>query len=96
MKATATIQGAVCEVRITRDLSDNYAVEVLPAGARRRVPNVRVAPLYLYKLTAENWQAAAWTVLEELKKEGKIQAFECEPVPPKPAKAGAAPAEKTE
>ncbi len=96
MQATATIQGAVCEVRVTRDLADNYAVEVLPAGARRRLPNVRVASLYLYKLTAENWQAAAWAVLEELKKTGKIQAFECEPVPPKPVKAGAAVAEKSD
>ncbi len=92
MHATATVHGASCEVRITRDLVENYAIEVLPPPdpRRRRDPNVRVAPLFIYKLKAENWQAATWAVLQSLQQQGKIEAFECEPVPPKPVKKGPA------
>ncbi|HUB05697.1 MAG TPA: hypothetical protein VMB50_01785 [Myxococcales bacterium] len=100
MHATATVSGQRCDVRITRDLTDNYAVEVLPppGSGKKALPNQRAAPLFIYKLKADNWQAAAWAVLASLKDAGKIQDFESEAVPPKAVKkaAGAADEEAEE
>ncbi len=94
MHAIATVAGKRCDVRITRDFVDNYAIEVLPPPetVKKALPNQRPAPLFIYKLKADNWQAATWAVLSSLKEQGKIQDFESEAVPPKPVKkaAGAA------
>ncbi|MHB8418299.1 MAG: hypothetical protein ACYDCL_09495 [Myxococcales bacterium] len=96
MHATATVSGKSCDVRITRDLVDNYAVEVLPPPDPRKkpLPNQRAAPLFIYKLKADSWQAAAWAVLAHLKESGKIQGFESEAVPPKAVKKAAGAAEE--
>lgn len=92
--STATVKGQRCEVKITRDLVDNWAIEVLPPPnvKRKRDPNLRDAPLFIYKLKADSWQAAAWAVLQSLKDSGQIDDFQSEVVPPKPVKkaAGAA------
>lgn len=100
MTANATVKGQRCEVKITRDLVDNYAIEVLPppGSVPNRYPNQREAPIFIYKLKADTWQAAAWAVLAHLKETGKIDDFQSEPVPPKPVKkaAGAAAEEEEE
>jgi hypothetical protein len=94
--STATVKGQRCEVKITRDLVDNYAIEVLPPfdPKRKQIANVRLAPLFIYKLKADSWQAAAWVVLDSLKKEGKIEDFQSDPVPPKAVKKAAGAAEE--
>src|SRR5579863_6141925 len=88
----ATVKGQHCDVKITRDLVDNYAIEVLPPAGivRKRDPNLRDAPLFIYKLKADSWQAAAWAVLASLKEQGKIDDFQSDPVPPKAVKKAAA------
>lgn len=95
--SSATVRGQRCEVRITRDLTDNYAVEVMPpAMPNQQKSHHPVAPLFIYKLKADNWQAAAWTVLQGLKDQGKIEDFQSEAVPPKPVRKTAAAAEEAE
>ncbi|MHB1843941.1 MAG: hypothetical protein ACYCWW_03775 [Deltaproteobacteria bacterium] len=96
--ASASIHGQKHQVRITRDLVDNYAVEVLPRDDPKKRYHAHEAPaaLFIYKLKADSWQAAAWTVLQGLKDQGKLDAFESEPVPPKPVRKAAAAAEDDE
>ena len=96
--ASASIHGVKHEVRITRDLADNYAIELLPTpGPRERFhAHEAPAPLFIYKLKADNWQAAAWAVLQSLKEQGGIDDFQSEAVPPKPVRKSAAAAEDPE
>jgi hypothetical protein len=100
MNANATVKGQRCEVKITRDLVDNWAIEVLPppGSVAKKDPMQREAPLFIYKLKADSWQSAAWAVLAHLKEKGQIDDFQSEPVPPKPVKkaAGAAAEEEEE
>jgi hypothetical protein len=98
MPANAIVKGQHCDVKITRDLVDNYAIEVLPPPntKRKRDPSLRDAPLFIYKLKADSWQAAAWAVLSSLKEQGKIDDFKSDPVPPKAVKKAAGAAEEEE
>lgn len=92
MNATATVSGKRCEVVITSDLGDNFAVEVMPPPetVKKGLGSQRPAPLFIYKLKADNWQAAAWAVLNSLKEQGQIQDFQSEPPPAKESKVAAA------
>ncbi len=95
MPVNATVKGQRCDVKITRDLVDNYAIEVLPpANAKRKADHIRPAPLFIYKLKADSWQAAAWAVLASLKETGQIDDFQSDPVPPKAVKKAAGAAEE--
>jgi hypothetical protein len=88
MPAFATVQGQRCPVRITRDLVDNWAIDVMPPPPAKSKPAL-LAPLFTFKVKADNWQAAAFIVLKGLKDSGKIDDFESDPVPPKPVRKSA-------
>ncbi|HEY3446965.1 MAG TPA: hypothetical protein VGK67_11405 [Myxococcales bacterium] len=73
----ARIHGVDHEVRVTRDLSDNWAVEVAPIPAVPRKFDVyKPHPAALMvKLHANGREAAAQAALEILKAAGKIDDF---------------------
>ena len=73
----ARIHGVDHEVRVTRDLADNWAVEVAPIPATPRrfeVYKPQPAPL-LVKLHASSREAAAKAALETLKQRQLIDDF---------------------
>ena len=73
----ARIQGVDHEVRVTRDLGENWAVEVAPIPKTPRKWEVYkpYPAVLLIKLRATSREAAAKAALEQLKAEGKIQEF---------------------
>jgi hypothetical protein len=103
--AHATIEGRKHLVRVTRDLSENFAVEVYPepvAGKVKTAEPYKPWPVPLtMKVKADTAEDALVCVLEHLKKLGKISAFHVDenekpkPPPPPPAKPVAAAAAPT-
>lgn len=75
--AKATIAGVEHEVRVTRDLSDNWAVEVasVPASPRKWERYKPSPPKLLVKVHADSRDDAAKAVLEQLKASGRIDDF---------------------
>ena len=73
----AKIQGVDHEVRVTRDLADNWAVEIAPIPAQpRRFEVYKPYPaLFVLKLKATSREAATLAALELLKQQGRIQDF---------------------
>jgi hypothetical protein len=96
--AHATVNGIKHNVRVTQDLTDNYAVEVYPvpaAGAVKTSEPFKNWPVPLcMKVMADSREDALVCVLETMKKKGVISDFQIEaherPKPPEPKKAGAA------
>jgi hypothetical protein len=75
--AKAKIDGVEYDVRVTRDLTDNWAVEIAPIPAVPRKWEVYkpVPPRILVKVHADTREAAAKAVLEQLKASKKIDDF---------------------
>jgi hypothetical protein len=73
----ARIHGVDFEVRITRDLGENWAVEVAPIpAAPRRFEVYKPHPAaLLVKLRATSRDAAARAALEGLKAQGQIDDY---------------------
>ncbi|MBI5545170.1 MAG: hypothetical protein HY901_14870 [Deltaproteobacteria bacterium] len=73
----ARSHGSEHEVRVTRDLSDNWAVEIapIPASPRKWEPYKPEPAVLLVKLHATSRDAAARAALEQLKQQGKIDDF---------------------
>ncbi|MGC4115437.1 MAG: hypothetical protein QM765_12705 [Myxococcales bacterium] len=73
----ARIKGVDHEVRVTQDISENWAVEVAPIPTTpRKFDRYKPHPaLFLVKLRATGREAAAKAALEILKQEGKIDDF---------------------
>jgi hypothetical protein len=96
--ATATVNGQKHRVRVTRDLTDNYAIEVYPepeAGAVKIAEPFKPWPVPLtMKVMADTAEDALQCALETMQKKGKISSFEIppeeRPKPPAPKAAGAA------
>lgn len=75
--ATARIKGVQCDVRVTRDLTDNWAVEVSPVldKPRKAEPfKPPPAPLIL-KVRSDTPEAAVKAALEALKAKNRIDDF---------------------
>ena len=66
-----------CEVRVTRDLGDNFAVEVAAVeAAPRRSEVYKTSPARLVvKLHATGREAAVQAALQMLKDQGRIDDF---------------------
>jgi hypothetical protein len=78
--AWATVKGARWEVRVTQDLTDNYAVELFPLPPRGTIKKSEIykdwpVPLVM-KVFAHSSADALSCALEHLQKLGKIDAFE--------------------
>jgi hypothetical protein len=91
--AFATVKGARWEVRVTRDLTDNWAVEVFPLPPKGTVKKSEVykdwpVPLVM-KVYADSELDALRCGLEHLKKLGRLDDYTLEkgeeaPPPPPP------------
>ncbi|MHB8879784.1 MAG: hypothetical protein ACYC8T_39350 [Myxococcaceae bacterium] len=96
--AHATIEGRKHLVRVTQDLTDNWAVEVYPEptpGKLKTAEPYKPWPVPLtMKVKADTREDALMCVLEQMKKLGRISDFHVEenekPKPP-PAKPAPAP-----
>ncbi len=81
--ARARVKGTEFEVRVVRDLADNYAVQLVPPQAPRDARKPKsVARAFeeppselVIKVMADNAEAALKTGLELLKQYGKIDDF---------------------
>ncbi len=75
--AKAKIAGVEYEVRVTRDITDNWAVEIALAQAVPRKWEVYkpYPSKFLLKVHADTGDAAAKSVLEQLKASKKIDDF---------------------
>ena len=73
----ARIHGVDFEVRVTRDLSDNWAVEIVPVpGTPRKLEVYKASPAQIVlKVHATSREAAAKAALDQLKQWGKIDDF---------------------
>ncbi len=87
----AIVKGAKWDVRVTPDLTDNFAVELFPTppeGTQKTTELYKPWPVPLVlKLLANSERDALVCALEHLKKLGKIDSFELDPVtssPPSP------------
>jgi len=100
--AHATIEGRKHLIRVTRDLTESFAVELYPEPVPGKVKTAEPykpwpVPLTM-KVKADTAEDALVCVLEHLKKLGRISAFHVDenerpkPPPPPPAKPAAAPA----
>ncbi len=98
--AHAIVEGRKHLVRLTHDLTDNWAVEVYPEPVPGKVKTAEPfkpwpVPLVI-KVKADTPEDALQCSLEHLKKLGKISDFHLEehekPKPPPPAPAKPAPA----
>ncbi len=92
--AYAMVNGRRHAVRVTRDLADNYSVEVYPEpppGAEKEAEPFKNWPVPLImKLNAESREDALVAALEHMKKLGRISDFHVdESEKPKPRAAGA-------
>jgi hypothetical protein len=101
--AHAIVDGRKHLVRVTRDLVENWAVELYPdpePGKRKVSEPYKPWPVPLtVKVRADTLEDALACVLEQLKRSGKISEFHVEehekpkpppPAPPKPAPVAAA------
>lgn len=89
--ATATVKGETWQVRVTQDLTDNWAVELYPEppkGTRKVSEPYKPWPTPLVmKVFAKTQAHALVCALEHLKTLGRIEGFELAPgeaPPPKP------------
>jgi len=100
--AHATVEGRKHLVRVTRDLSENFAVELYPEPVPGKVKTAEPykpwpVPLTM-KVKADTAEDALVCVLETMKKLGRISDFHVDenekpkPPPPPPAKPAVAPA----
>ena len=77
--AWATVKGERWEVRVTQDLTDNYAIEVFPRPAAGTVKKSEIykdwpVPLVM-KVFANSSSDALACALEHLKTLGRIEEF---------------------
>ncbi|MBI3184202.1 MAG: hypothetical protein HYZ28_18880 [Myxococcales bacterium] len=97
--AHATVDGRRHAVRVTQDLTDNYAVEVYPEPEPEAIKESEPyknwpVPLAM-KVMADSREDALACALEHMKKLGKISDYhleESEKPKPKPTKPAGAPA----
>lgn len=103
--AYATIDGKRHAVRVSQDLSENFALEVypepLPGAVKESEPFKNWPAPLCYKLRADTPEEALLHGLEQLMKLGKISGYHLEeaekpqPKPPPPQPAQAPPAKPT-
>jgi hypothetical protein len=98
--AYATVKGIRYNVRVVQDLTDNWSLEVYPAGDRgvKTSEPFKNWPVPLcIKLRADSREDALLMGLEHMKKLGRIDDFHLDPgerpTPPAPAAKVAKPAE---